>query len=68
MDNQVSALGDLPVLEESTAGRNVYRWVILAVVWFGFLLSFVDRLIWTSVSGYWPPKASGYRSQPWGPS
>ena len=54
MDNQVSALGDLPVLEES-AGRNVYRWVILAVVWFGFLLSFVDRLIWTSVSGVAAP-------------
>jgi sugar phosphate permease len=54
VDNQVSALGDLPVLEES-AGRKVYRWVILAVVWFGFLLSFVDRLIWTSVSGVAAP-------------
>lgn len=29
---------------------SAYRWIILLMVWFGFLLSFVDRLIWTSVS------------------
>jgi len=28
---------------------NPYRWVILLMVWLGYLLSFVDRLIWTSV-------------------
>jgi len=28
---------------------SAYRWIILLMVWFGFLLSFVDRLIWTSV-------------------
>ena len=31
----------------STAGP--FRWLVLAIVWFAFLLSFVDRLIWTSV-------------------
>jgi len=39
------------VADTEVAGRDRYRWVILAVVWFGFLLSFVDRLIWTNVSG-----------------
>ena len=28
-----------------------YRWIILLIVWLAFLISFVDRLIWTSVSG-----------------
>ena len=28
-----------------------YRWVILFVVWLGFLMSVIDRLIWTTVSG-----------------
>jgi ACS family glucarate transporter-like MFS transporter len=29
---------------------SAYRWVVLFVVWFGFLLSFVDRLLWTNVA------------------
>ena len=63
-----SGFGRSPGSRGVLAGRNVYRWVIpCGFVWFGFLLSFVDRLIWTSVSGVEPPQASGYRSQPWGP-
>jgi MFS transporter, ACS family, glucarate transporter len=34
----------------SRKSRGAYRWLILFVVWFGFLLSFVDRLLWTSVA------------------
>jgi MFS transporter, ACS family, glucarate transporter len=34
---------------QATATASAYRWIILLLVWFGFLLSFVDRLIWTSV-------------------
>ncbi len=39
----------------NVVGERGYRWVILAVVWFGFLLSFIDRLIWTNVSGLAAP-------------
>ncbi|MFX8156668.1 hypothetical protein ABTL03_19455, partial [Acinetobacter baumannii] len=27
-----------------------YRWVVLAVVWAAFLLSYVDRVAWSSVA------------------
>jgi len=36
-----------PVAAKATP--RAYRWLILLVVWLGFLISFVDRLIWTSV-------------------
>jgi sugar phosphate permease len=54
LDGRASTLEDLPVVG-ALAPRGAYRWVILAVVWFGFLLSFVDRLIWTNVSGVAAP-------------
>ena len=38
-----------PVEAAAPATAGAYRWIILLVVWFGYLLSFVDRLIWTSV-------------------
>ncbi len=42
---------DGKVLDSKTVGHDWYRWVVLVTVWFGFLVSFVDRLIWTNVSG-----------------
>lgn len=41
--------GDAALRVDATASG--YRWIILAVVWVGYLVSFVDRLIWTNVSG-----------------
>lgn len=35
-----------PAVEPVPAAASAYRWVILATVWFVFLLSFVDRLTW----------------------
>lgn len=32
-----------------------YRWVILLIAWLGYLLSFVDRLAWSSVALYVGP-------------
>lgn len=43
------ASGAPTTMECSTTTTSAYRWIILLLVWFGFLLSFVDRLIWTSV-------------------
>ena len=31
------------------AGISAYKWLILVMVWLGYLVSFIDRLIWTSV-------------------
>lgn len=43
--------GNLSGLKASGAGPRPYRWLVLLMAWLAFLVSFIDRLIWTNVSG-----------------
>jgi len=44
---QPDAVSVAPV---ASTGENRYRWVVLFVVWAAFLLSYVDRVAWSSVA------------------
>jgi len=48
-DDAVPAGGSGPVPTVLIKGSQ-YRWVVLAVVWAAFLLSYVDRVAWSSVA------------------
>jgi sugar phosphate permease len=38
-------------MDASEARFTAYRWLILTTAWLAYLLSFINRQIWTSVSG-----------------
>lgn len=42
-------VSDAEVKPLSSEKAKPYRWLILMTAWFGYLLSFVSRLLWTSV-------------------
>ncbi|MGV7243604.1 MFS transporter [Caballeronia sp. M23-90] len=48
---QITPNGSAPGAPSSTESQPpAYRWTILFVVWFAFLLSYVDRVAWSTVS------------------
>ena len=48
---EVSALSFVPTLaSHDTARYTARRWLVLALAWLAFLLSYVDRLAWSNVA------------------
>jgi len=49
-NDELPAAGSGAVLSAAQGVGSQYRWVVLAVVWAAFLLSYVDRVAWSSVA------------------
>jgi len=50
MNDAASATRTGSAAPSVNGGKSNYRWVVLAVVWAAFLLSYVDRVAWSSVA------------------
>lgn len=50
MEQATGGLATMPAVAVARAGSGAYRWLILVMAWLGYLISFVDRLIWTTVN------------------